>query len=177
MNPIPPLYRCPAAPFPTRAALPMAIAILLACAWPNHARADGEAPASVAAPRQTQDPSLTPELMYRLLVADIALQRGQPALAARAYYEAAKDARNPVFARRATEIALATRQQAIALQSARLWSDLDPASERAKQIASSVVSEGVDSAATDLQGAPTIKSQLEQILAEAAQKGPALGQA
>jgi tetratricopeptide (TPR) repeat protein len=61
-----------------------------------------------AAPNRAGE--LSAELMYRLLVGDIALQRGDPALAARAYYEVAKEARDPRFARRATEIALAARQ-------------------------------------------------------------------
>ncbi|HZQ61846.1 MAG TPA: tetratricopeptide repeat protein [Casimicrobiaceae bacterium] len=121
---------------------------------------------------------LSPETMYRLLVADIALQRGQPTIAARAYFEAAKEARNPVFARRATEIALATRQQSIALQAARLWSELDPDSERAKRLAATIAGEGVEGAAADArESGSTLKSQLEQILAEAAQKGQALGEA
>ena len=126
------------------------------------------------------EPELTPDIMYRLLVGDIALQRAQPALAARAYYEAAKESRNPVFARRATEIALATRQQTIALQSARLWSELDPSAERPKRIASMISSEGIDTATTELGSAgdgQSLKSQLQRILADAAQKGPALGEA
>jgi hypothetical protein len=63
--------------------------------------------------------------MYRLLVGDIALQRGEPALAARAYYDVARETRDPKFARRATEIALAARQRTLALDSATLWVELD----------------------------------------------------
>src|SRR5438067_2431587 len=37
---------------------------------------------------------LSADLMYRLLVADIALQRGEPALAARAYFESARETHN-----------------------------------------------------------------------------------
>src|SRR5947207_1490370 len=77
---------------------------------------------------------LSAELMYRLLVGDIALQRGDPALAARAYYEAAKEVRDTRLARRATEIALAARQRTLALDAATLWSDLDPTADRAKQV-------------------------------------------
>src|SRR5437764_7198386 len=78
--------------------------------------------------------NLSAELMYRLLVGDIALQRGDPALAARAYYEAAKEVRDVRRARRATELALAARQRTLALDAATLWSDLDPTADRAKQV-------------------------------------------
>src|SRR5438093_411517 len=44
---------------------------------------------------------LSAELMYRLLVGDIAFQRGEPGLAARAYLEAARDVRDVRVARRA----------------------------------------------------------------------------
>jgi len=135
-------------------------------------------PSETTPPLAAAQSELSPELMYRLLVADIALQRGQPALAARAYFEAAKESRNVVFARRATEIALATRQQSIALQSARLWSELEPGSERAKYLASTIARDGLDGSAPETSdNAATLKSQLEQILAEAAQKGQALGEA
>src|SRR5512132_2238694 len=67
-------------------------------------------------PRAPRDPSrvtapdgLTAELMYRLLVGDIALQRGEPALAARAYFEAARETRDPTLARRATEVGVSAR--------------------------------------------------------------------
>jgi tetratricopeptide (TPR) repeat protein len=157
----------------------LALSLCLGFSWPLGIHAQGtQAPDRAALDKPESD--LTPELMYRLLVGDIAMQRGQPALAARAYYEAAKEGRNAVFARRATEIALASRQQGIALQSARLWSELDPASQRAKQIASTIATEGIDSAAATTESstsAPTLQSQLERILAEAAQKGPALGEA
>jgi tetratricopeptide (TPR) repeat protein len=158
-----------------RAAL-LALGVGAAMVLPAHAQ-DGAAGTATPA---AVEPELTPDIMYRLLVGDIALQRAQPALAARAYYEAAKESRNPVFARRATEIALATRQQTIALQSARLWSELDPSAERPKRIASMISSEGIDTATTELGSAgdgQSLKAQLQRILADAAQKGPALGEA
>ena len=47
----------------------------------------------------------------------------RPALAARAYLEAAREAQDPRIARRATEIALAARQRGLAQESAKLWAD------------------------------------------------------
>src|SRR5438067_1685106 len=81
----------------------LAIAMCATCGWPLPAGAQTTEPGDKVIVAKAEA-DLTPELMYRLLVADIALQRGQPALAARAYYEAAKEGRSAVFARRATEI-------------------------------------------------------------------------
>jgi len=65
--------------------------------------------------------------MYRILIGDVAMQRGEPAVAARAYFEAAREARDPVLARRATEVGLMARQKGLAVEAAKLWSELDPA--------------------------------------------------
>jgi hypothetical protein len=73
---------------------------------------------------------LTPQVLYRILVGDVAMQRGDAALAARAYFEAAREAGDAVLARRATEIALFARQRTLALEAAKLWQQLDPKAER-----------------------------------------------
>lgn len=109
--------------------------------------------------------------MYRLLIGDIALQRGDPAVAARAYYEAAKDVRDARLARRATEIALVARQRSLAQDAATLWSELDPTAERAKQVIAGLKSGG------DFRGSE-LKTDLERALSEAAASGPTrLGEA
>ena len=105
---------------------------------PGTVRTTDATPASPGKP----SPPLTADLMYRLLIGDIALQRGEPALAARAYYEAAREAKDPMLARRATEIALAARQRGVAVDAARLWSELDPAAERPKQVIASAGATG-----------------------------------
>jgi tetratricopeptide (TPR) repeat protein len=91
-------------------------------------------------------------------------------LAARAYYEVAKDVRDPRFARRATEIALAARQRTLALDAATLWVELDPAADRAKQVVAGLKAGG-DVRASDLKG------ELERALADAAKDGSRLGEA
>ncbi|TMG82763.1 MAG: tetratricopeptide repeat protein, partial [Betaproteobacteria bacterium] len=113
-------------------------------------------------------PSFSPEVMYRILVGEIALQRGEPTLAARAYYEAARDAQDPTLARRATEIALFARQRGLAMDAAQLWQKLDPASDRAQQMVTTL---GQPGASGDL------KSDLEHVFADAAAKGQTLGDA
>jgi len=162
-------------PYPSTFLAAATLAALLAVAPQGMAQPlAGEAPQSrsPASPGQTagQAGELSAEVMYRLLVGDIALQRGDPALAARAYYEVAKDVRDPRFARRATEIALAARQRTLALDAATLWSELDPTAERAKQVVAGLKSGG-DFRASDL------RADLERALADAAASGPRLGEA
>jgi tetratricopeptide (TPR) repeat protein len=103
-------------------------------------------------------PPLTAEIVYRMLVGDIALQRGAPALAARAYFEAARDSQDAQIARRATEVALFARQRDLALEAARLWSKLDPSADRAKQMVATLSQPG---------SGGDIKAELERVLAEA----------
>ena len=133
---------------------------------------DKRAPAegSKAAPAE----DISAELMYRLLVGDIALQRGDPALAARAYFEAARDVKDARLARRATEIALAARQRTLAIDAATLWSQLDPRAERPKQVIAGL-SAGAG-ASGELRGSD-LKGELERALAEAATAGARLGEA
>src|SRR4051794_24355067 len=64
-------------------------------------------PAATRVPRATESPAaeregLTPDLFYRILLGDVALQRGEIALAARAYLDAARETRDARLARRAT---------------------------------------------------------------------------
>ena len=148
-----------------------ALATLLAPVPPAVAQAPAAPNAESSPPGKTPPAGgITAELMYRLLVGDIALQRGDPALAARAYYEAARDIRDPRLARRATEIALAARQRTLALDAATLWSELDPAADRAKQVIAGLKGAG------DFRGAD-LRADLERALAEAAASGPRLGEA
>jgi len=122
---------------------------------------------SAAPARDARQPQgLTAEIMYRLLVGDVALQRGDTALAARAYYEAARDTRDARIARRATEISLAARQRALALDSARLWSELEPGAERPKQVIAGLQNGGA--VADGRAFGSDLQAELERALAEAA---------
>jgi tetratricopeptide (TPR) repeat protein len=76
---------------------------------------------------------LTPQLLHQFLVAEIAGQRGQIGLAVSAYRDLAKATRDPRVAQRAAEIALFARQYDAALESARIWSEVDPDSSPARQ--------------------------------------------
>ena len=88
----------------------MAVAPVVAVAQSRPApEGGGEAPAKGA--QDGRPGGLSAELMYRLLVGDVALQRGDPSLAARAYFEAAREAREitgqPVLKARINDEAIA----------------------------------------------------------------------
>jgi tetratricopeptide (TPR) repeat protein len=95
-------------------------------------------PATVAATPADQPwpgaDGMSADLFYRILLGDVALQRGEPALAARAFFEAAREARSVELAERAAEIAVRTRQRDVAEASAALWLELQPAAKRPQQI-------------------------------------------
>jgi tetratricopeptide (TPR) repeat protein len=160
--------------------LPLAIALTLVLAGIGAGAHADTPPASAAPPalaRPDGEPELTREIMYRLLVGDIAMQRGDVVVAARAYFEAARDTGSVALARRATEIGLATRQRVIALEAARLWSRLDPDAERPRQLVTALsaanATRALEMAAT---GIPS-REDLERALAEAAKSPEALADA
>ncbi|HUH95550.1 MAG TPA: tetratricopeptide repeat protein [Casimicrobiaceae bacterium] len=132
------------------------------------AQSDTDAGSATPPSPSTPAPTLSADTMYRILVGEIALQRGEPALAARAYYEAARDAEDASLAQRATEIALFARQRSLAADAAALWQKLDPSSERARQMVIMLGQSG---------GTGDLKSDLERVLADAASNGKTLGEA
>ena len=153
---------------------PSRIAVLLACLVAGGALAQSSPPSQPAQsspPPQSApapQPRFSADVMYKILVGDIALQRGEPTVAARAYYEAAREAQDPTLARRATEVALFARQRSTALEAAQLWLELDPGSDRARQMVAMLRQPG---------GTGDLKGDLEHLLADAAGKGQTLGEA
>jgi len=77
---------------------------------------------------------LTESLMFRIMLAEIAHQRGQPQIAVQAYLELARETRDPRVAQRATEIAWNARLFPAALEAAGIWLRADPESQRARQV-------------------------------------------
>ena len=121
-----------------------------------------------------QGAGLSAELFYRLLLGDVALQRGDADVAARAYIDAARTARDARLARRATEIAIASRERGLVKDAAQLWSDIDPAAERPKRVLAALAADdgkGVPSSAAD----DELRSRIERVLADAALSGPGVG--
>jgi len=84
-------------------------------------------------PLQLPLQDLTGQTLYDFLLGEIAAQRGNPGLAAQTFLELAKRTRDPRVARRAVEVANLARMPALALESARIWHETEPASAQALQ--------------------------------------------
>jgi len=76
---------------------------------------------------------LTPDILFRFLVAEVAGQRGAIGIAQSTYLDLARQTQDPRIARRAAEVAMFARDQSGALEAARLWAAGEPDSERAQQ--------------------------------------------
>jgi tetratricopeptide (TPR) repeat protein len=124
-----------------------ACAALAACAQEplrapqDDAPAPGEArpPRGVTAtPEQRRPPlpdvELSEELMFKMMMAEVALQRGQPHIAVQTYLELARETRDPRIAQRATEVAWNARFTSAALEAAGIWLQADPGSAQARQL-------------------------------------------
>ncbi len=85
---------------------------------------------------------LTPQILYQFLLAEIAGSRGNIKLAVDAYRDLARSTRDPRIAQRAAQVALFARRYEVALDAARLWAELDPASTQARQMVTSLLSAG-----------------------------------
>ncbi|MGE5130476.1 MAG: tetratricopeptide repeat protein [Sphingomonadaceae bacterium] len=82
---------------------------------------------------------LTDEVLYGLLLGEIAAQRGDAELAAKTYLDLAKSTRDPRVARRAVEMAEFARNPAIALEAAKIWHETDPDSAAALQMVTALL--------------------------------------
>ena len=76
---------------------------------------------------------LSQELLFKFLLSEIASQRGNVQMAAQGYLELAKATRDPRLAKRATELAAFGRLQNLALESSKLWLELDKNNAQARQ--------------------------------------------
>ena len=92
------------------------------------AMVEAEQPAPAAAPE------LSGELLYYLLSAEIAGQRGRLDVAVPFYLKAAQLSRDPDVVERATRIAVYSRDEKSALTAAQMWVELQPENLEAHQI-------------------------------------------
>jgi tetratricopeptide (TPR) repeat protein len=108
---------------------------------------DEDAPAAVMPqqrPQQTETANLpaqelTPKLLYQMLLAEVAAQRGRMNVAVTTYLEVAKATRDPRVAQRTTELALAGRLPQQALEASTIWAETDPQNQQARQIMTSML--------------------------------------
>jgi tetratricopeptide (TPR) repeat protein len=77
---------------------------------------------------------LTEQLMFKLMMAEVALQRGQPEIAVPALLELARETRDPRLAQRATEAAWNARFPDAAVEAAGIWLQAEPGNARARQV-------------------------------------------
>jgi len=77
---------------------------------------------------------LTEDILFKLLVAEIAGQRNQLDISVENYLELARTTRDPLLASRATRIAVYARDDAAAREAAHLWAEVDPENSDAHQV-------------------------------------------
>ena len=68
---------------------------------------------------------ISPQMLYQLMVAEIAFQRGQMDVAVANYLDAAKESKDPKVSERATQLAIYAQDMGAALTAASQWVDLD----------------------------------------------------
>lgn len=122
-----------------RRLLPALLASLALTAQAADEAIEKPAEASAAETARLPKQELTPQLFYKFLLAEIAGARGQIGLSAEAYLDLARTTRDPRVARRAAEIAMFARRYDAALEAARLWSEIEPESQQARQMVTALL--------------------------------------
>ncbi len=77
---------------------------------------------------------LTEDILFKLLVAEIAGQRNQLDISVEHYLDLARITRDPLLVSRATRIAVYARNDAAAREAAHLWVEVDPGNSDAHQV-------------------------------------------
>ncbi len=118
-------------------------AVIVGCASRPHAQAPATPNASGGerppASRPLPEVDLTGPLLFEIVAAEVAVQRGESSAAFATLMKAARETRDPRLARRATEVALGARAAAQALESAQLWRELDAGAAEAEQTYTSLL--------------------------------------
>jgi len=112
----------------------LAFLLLLSACAPMQAKPAPEPQAApVEAAPDLPKQELTEQVLYELLLAEVAGQRGDIPLASDAYLDLAQTTRDPRLVQRAVEVSLFARRYDNALQAAQLWLELEPDSPKALQ--------------------------------------------
>ncbi|MHB8534328.1 MAG: tetratricopeptide repeat protein [Sulfuricaulis sp.] len=111
------------------------ISLLTACAGTMKPEAApvSASPVPARAAENLPKVALTPDILYSLLVGEIAGQRGQISVAASTLGKVAQETRDPRIAERATLASLYAKRYDEALKSAQLWSALQPNDTEARE--------------------------------------------
>ena len=92
-----------------------------------------------ATDRSSARHTLDGDVLYRLLVGELASHRGDLQLALRNYLDVAEETRDARVAARATKLAVFAHSEELALKAARLWSEVDSSSVEARQVLASLL--------------------------------------
>jgi tetratricopeptide (TPR) repeat protein len=158
--------------FSLRAAF-TAVALAVAASVPAWAAEAADEPAASRAPASGVE--LNADLFYRLLLGDVALQRGDLAVSARAYLDAARTTQDARLAERATEVSIAARDRTLVHDAADLWARLDPSAERPKHVLAALESNNNTGAIPSTASNDELRARIEHVLANAALTGPGVG--
>jgi tetratricopeptide (TPR) repeat protein len=158
--------------FSLRAAF-TAVALAVAASVPAWAAEAADEPAASRAPASGVE--LNADLFYRLLLGDVALQRGDLAVSARAYLDAARTTQDARLAERATEVSIAARDRTLVHDAADLWARLDPSAERPKHVLAALESNNNIGAIPSTASNDELRARIEHVLANAALTGPGVG--
>lgn len=79
--------------------------------------------------------SLSPDVMYKVLVAEVAIQRGQYDLAIKNYLDLGKQLHDPRLLERAARVAAYAHDSKQALEAAKLWVEMEPDNVEAREVA------------------------------------------
>ena len=82
----------------------------------------------------SESPPLTQDVLYKLLLAEIAGRRGDVSLALENYLEVAEETRDPGAAERAVSIAVFARDEERGIKAARLWTEVSPNNLDARRV-------------------------------------------
>jgi len=158
--------------FSLRAAF-TAVALAVAASVPAWAAEAADEPAASRAPASGVE--LNADLFYRLLLGDVALQRGDLAVSARAYLDAARTTQDARLAERATEVSIAARDRTLVHDAADLWARLDPSAERPKHVLAALESNNNTGAIPSTASNDELRARIKHVLANAALTGPGVG--
>ncbi|MCE9549830.1 MAG: tetratricopeptide repeat protein [Betaproteobacteria bacterium] len=118
--------------------------LLVSCAHASQQEAGQAEKPGFEAEKQAELPKqeLTEQVLYEYLLGEMALQRGQPELAAQLYLKLANSTRDPRLARYAAHLAFETRQMDKAMAAFNLWLEIEPDSLLAKQALATLLISG-----------------------------------
>ena len=143
-----------------------------AMAFAQDARAQDAAPplaSSTEGDGVLPDNDLSAATLFKLMMSEIASQRGAADASFATELKLARETRDPRIARRATEFAVQARQPGSAVEAARLWSELSPQSRVAADtyltllVLSSRFDEAEPLLAAKIEGAPSKSQALVQV--------------